>query len=164
MISKNQSLYNYYEQMGYMYPVLPFVKGFDPFWLYKIMLFILSGFTMSHILFEWGREFQRTLFRKSFLTALKIRWLQDSRTKMFFRPASLYSIILDFLFLSFHLWNLPRQLIITIYSDAARGWAGWALAHPEFGSSVNPITIRGADYAYHITASPPGFEIPAASL
>ena len=29
------------------------------------------------------------------------------------------------------------------YSDAASGWAGWALAHPEFGSSVNPITTRG---------------------
>ena len=35
---------------------------------------------------------------------------------------------------------------------------------PEFGSSVNPITTRGVDYAHHITASPPGFEIPAASL
>ena len=40
----------------------------------------------------------------------------------------------------------------------------WALAHPEFESSVNPITTRGADYAHHITASPPGFENPAASL
>ena len=49
-------------------------------------------------------------------------------------------------------------------SAAASGWAGWALAHPEFGSSVNPITTRGADSAHHITASPPGFEIPAASL
>ena len=44
------------------------------------------------------------------------------------------------------------------------GWAGWALAHPEFGISVNPITSRGADYAHHITASPPGFENPEASL
>ena len=44
------------------------------------------------------------------------------------------------------------------------GWVGWALAHPEFGSSVNPIKTRGADYAHHITDSPPGFEIPAASL
>ena len=35
---------------------------------------------------------------------------------------------------------------------------------PEFGSSVNPITTRGADYAHHITASPPRFENPAASL
>ena len=43
-------------------------------------------------------------------------------------------------------------------------WAGWALAHPEFVSSVNPITTRGADYAHHITASPPGFENPAESL
>ena len=50
------------------------------------------------------------------------------------------------------------------YSAVASGWAGWALAHPEFGSSVNPITTRGADYAHHITASPPGFENPAAAL
>ena len=50
------------------------------------------------------------------------------------------------------------------YSAAASGWAGWALAHPEFGSSVNPITTRGADYAHHITANPPGFENPAAAL
>jgi hypothetical protein len=40
-------------------------------------------------------------------------------------------------------------------SDAASGWAGWALAHPEFGSS---------DYAHHITACPPGFENLTASL
>ena len=38
------------------------------------------------------------------------------------------------------------------------------LAHLEFGSSVNPIKTRGVDYAHHITASPPGFESPAASL
>ena len=49
-------------------------------------------------------------------------------------------------------------------SDAASRWAGWALAHLEFGSSIKPITTRGADYAHHITASPPGFENPAASL
>ena len=53
---------------------------------------------------------------------------------------------------------------LTSLSAAASGWAEWALAHPEFGSSVNPITTRGADYAHHITASPPGFEIPAAPL
>ena len=51
-----------------------------------------------------------------------------------------------------------------MYSDAASGWAGWALAHPEFGSSVNPISTRGADFAHHITACPPGFENLAASL
>ena len=56
--------------------------------------------------------------------------------------------------------SLRKQLT----SAAASGWAGWALAHPEFGSSVNPITYRGADYAHHITASPPGFENPAAAL
>ena len=51
-----------------------------------------------------------------------------------------------------------------VSSAAASGWAGWALAHPEFWSLVNPITTRGADYAYHITASPPGFENLAAAL
>ena len=40
----------------------------------------------------------------------------------------------------------------------------FALAHPEFGSSVNPISTKGADYAHQITASPPQFENPAASL
>ena len=49
-------------------------------------------------------------------------------------------------------------------SDVASWWAGWALAHPEFGISVNPITTRGADYAHHIPASPTGFENPVASL
>ena len=49
-------------------------------------------------------------------------------------------------------------------SAAASGWAEWALAHPEFGSSVNPIITRGADYAQRITASPPGFENLAAFL
>ena len=28
-------------------------------------------------------------------------------------------------------------------SAAASGWAGWVLAHPEFGSSVNPIATGG---------------------
>ena len=37
-------------------------------------------------------------------------------------------------------------------------------AHPEFGSSVNPITTRGADYSHHITASPPRLENLAAFL
>ena len=60
--------------------------------------------------------------------------------------------------------NSEQALKKYFLSAAASGWAGWALAHPEFGSSVNPITTRGADYAHHITASPPGFEIPAASL
>ena len=59
----------------------------------------------------------------------------------------------------FHLHGL-----VILGSAAASGWAGWDLAHPEFGSSVNPITTRGADYAHHITASPPGFENPAAAL
>jgi hypothetical protein len=53
---------------------------------------------------------------------------------------------------------------VAVDSAAASGWAGWALAHPEFQSSINPITTRGADYANHITASPPGFENPAESL
>ena len=59
---------------------------------------------------------------------------------------------------------MRQNLRYALGSAAASGWAGWALAHLEFGSSVNSITTRGADYAHHITANPPGFEIPAASL
>jgi len=64
-------------------------------------------------------------------------------------------------FFSGLLWWLypPPQKLESLYSDAASGWAGWALAHPKFGSSVNPITTRGADYA-----SPPGFENLPSSL
>ena len=60
--------------------------------------------------------------------------------------------------------TVAEQVVFHPSSAAASGWAGWALAHPEFGISVNPITTRGADYAQHITASPPGFENPAAAL
>ena len=62
-------------------------------------------------------------------------------------------------------WSLLyTNSVLMQCSDAASGWAGLNLAHLEVGSSVNPITIKGADYAHHITASPPGFENPAASL
>ena len=59
---------------------------------------------------------------------------------------------------------LGPQSLPSYGSGAASGWAVRALAQPEFWSSVNPITTRGADDAHHVTASPPGFENPAASL
>ena len=47
----------------------------------------------------------------------------------------------------------------------ARGGAGGASAPPIFDSSVNPISTRGgADYAHHITTSPPGFSDLATAL
>ena len=57
-----------------------------------------------------------------------------------------------------------KKFVKSMCSDAASGWAGWALAHLEFGVSVNPIPTRGAEYAHRITACPPGFENLAASL
>ena len=39
--------------------------------------------------------------------------------------------------------------------DAGGGGAGGARAPPSFGISVNPIRIKGADYAHHITTVPP---------
>ena len=52
------------------------------------------------------------------------------------------------------------------FSDAISGWARWAVAHPEFGSSVNLIPTKGGRLclAYHITDCPPGFENLTASL
>ena len=38
--------------------------------------------------------------------------------------------------------------VMALGSDAASGWAGWALAHLEFGSSVNPITTREGRSVY----------------
>ena len=57
-----------------------------------------------------------------------------------------------------------QSLDLYSISAAASGWAGWALAHPEFGVSVKPISTRGADYAYHITACPPRIDNLTASL
>ena len=34
--------------------------------------------------------------------------------------------------------SFPRK----VRSDVVSGWAGWALVHPEFESSVNPIPTR----------------------
>ena len=70
-------------------------------------------------------------------------------TNLFFRfsPPNSYS------YAEIFNYNITEDTVII--SDAASGCSGWALAHPEFWSSVNPITTRGADYAHHITASPP---------
>ena len=56
------------------------------------------------------------------------------------------------------------KFISTIISDVASGWVRWAKAHPEFGTSVNPIPTKGADYAHQIAACPLGFENLPASL
>ena len=54
---------------------------------------------------------------------------------------------------------------IKLVSSDVSGWAGGALAHLEFGVSVNPITTgKGADYTHQITSCPPGFENLTASL
>ena len=41
---------------------------------------------------------------------------------------------------------------------AREGAGGPEPPPPEFGRSVNPVQTRGADYAPHTTASPPGFK------
>ena len=41
--------------------------------------------------------------------------------------------------------------------------AGGAMAPPDFGRSVNPISTRGTDYAHLITTGTPGFsDLPTA--
>ena len=37
------------------------------------------------------------------------------------------------------------------------GCAGGAMAPPDFGRSVNPISTRGTNYAHLITTDTPGF-------
>ena len=65
--------------------------------------------------------------------------------------------------------GLKKQSVIPTYqmeesSDVTSGWAGWALTHPKFGSSVNPIPTGGTDHVHQITACSPGFENLTASL
>ena len=55
--------------------------------------------------------------------------------------------------------HLPKRIYIyTAGLPQAEGGAGGALAPPIFGQTVNPISTRGADYAHHITTSPPDFQ------
>ena len=66
------------------------------------------------------------------------------------------------------------EIKLFLQSNEDRGWGyavlplvvgqGGLLAYPEFGSSVNPIPTRGADYAHRITACPPGIENLAGSM
>ena len=38
---------------------------------------------------------------------------------------------------------VQAQTNATWVGDAVSGWAGWALAHPEFGVSLNPFATGG---------------------
>ena len=41
--------------------------------------------------------------------------------------------------------------------------SGGAMAHPDFGRSINPISTRGTDYGHLITTGTPGFsDLPTA--
>ena len=46
---------------------------------------------------------------------------------------------------------------VTICRGVVPGGAMGAMAHPDFGRSVNPISTRGTDYAHLITTGTPGF-------
>ena len=39
-------------------------------------------------------------------------------------------------------YKSPLANPILYFSDAVSGWAGWTIAHPEFGGTVNPIPTR----------------------
>ena len=49
------------------------------------------------------------------------------------------------------------------YRGVVPGGVGGAMAPPDFGRSVNPISTRGTDYAHLITIGTPGFsDLPTA--
>ena len=62
--------------------------------------------------------------------------------------------------------NQDRQMCIDVGRGVARGGPGGGECEspPEFGRSVNPIQIRGADYAPHTAASPTGFKMLSTPL
>ena len=53
-----------------------------------------------------------------------------------------------------------------MFRPVVPGGAGGAMAPPDFGRSVNPISTRGgADYAHLITTGTPGFlDLPTALI
>ena len=59
--------------------------------------------------------------------------------------------------------NFFHYKIPCYYRPVVPGCAGCAMAHPDFGRSVNPISTRGTDYAHLITTGTPGFsDLPTA--
>ena len=69
---------------------------------------------------------------------------------------------ISFIYLTKKLHSSPLRWHTTEMS--LRRWAGWALAHSEFGISVHLIPTREIDYAHHITSCPPEFENLTTSL
>jgi hypothetical protein len=55
---------------------------------------------------------------------------------------SIFEIIFPIRNFSLHKVLALRYISNMLFSDAFSGWAGWALAQLEFGSSVNPIPTR----------------------
>ena len=54
---------------------------------------------------------------------------------------------------------MSRKVNFTMvhFRGVVPGGAGGAMAPPDFGRSVNPISTRGTDYAHLITTDTPGF-------
>ena len=50
-----------------------------------------------------------------------------------------------------------RYISSMYYRGVVPGGAGGAMALPDFGRSVNPMSTRGTDYAHLITTGTPGF-------
>ena len=63
-----------------------------------------------------------------------------------------------------HTYLLVHSRSIQNQSEPSRPVVpGCAVAHPDFGRSVNPISTGGTDYAHLITAGTPGFsDLPTA--
>ena len=70
-------------------------------------------------------------------------------------------ILVNILFLQMLLKS--SCITTTKFRGVVRGCAGCAIAHPDFGRSVNPISTRGTDYAHLNTTGTPGFsDLPTA--
>ena len=54
-------------------------------------------------------------------------------------------------------------LVVSVYTGVVLGGAGGAMAPPDFGRPVTPISTRGTDYSHLITTGTPGFsDLPTA--
>ena len=59
--------------------------------------------------------------------------------------------------------TMNMEQVYIVYTYLGDLWAGWAIAHPGFVKSINPVSEE-ADCAPHITTCPPSFKQLPTSL
>ena len=136
-----------------VFPSLSLLRNFSESLLIVLTISCYKMIRLVRFKQIFYREFHRSVKKDSKVTAQNFHRLLAILAIYDFLVRFILHKCYECLFWSY---NIGRNF--TYFRDAISGWAGKVFAHPEFGSWVNPITTKGADYAHRITACPPRFE------